>query len=174
MTASEVRPHTPASAGAPARIHPVEGQDLQTNAYTLVTDRAGLERAAETLRAEEYIGLDAETTGLSPRDGRIRLLQLASPRETFVVDLFEVGELAPLKELLESGPAKILQNSKFDYAFLYAEYGLRLEPIFDTMLAAQLLGGGDQSPSYTLEALSERYLGRQISKTEQSDRKSVV
>lgn len=149
----------------------MEGQTRQTQhaiAYTLVTDRAGLEHAAEALRAEEYVGLDTETTGLSPRDGRIRLLQLASAEHAFMVDLFEVSDLEPLKGLLENGPAKILQNAKFDYAFLYAEYGIRLDPIFDTMLAAQLLGGGDQSPSYSLEALSERYLGRQVSKAEQT------
>ena len=146
----------------------MEGQTQHTVGYTLVTDPAGLERAAESLRDAEYVGLDTETTGLSPREGRIRLLQLASPEETFVVDLFEVPGLSPVKELLEDGPVKVLQNAKFDYAFLYAGHGIRLGPIFDTMLAAQLLGGGDQSSSYSLQALAERYLGRQISKTGQT------
>ncbi|MDN5696713.1 MAG: bifunctional 3'-5' exonuclease/DNA polymerase [Rubrobacter sp.] len=136
--------------------------------YSLITDRTGLERAAKTLREAESIGLDTETTALSPRDGRVRLLQLAAAGGTFIIDVFEANDLSPLKEVLESGPLKVLQNSKFDYAFLYAEHGIRLEPIFDTMLAAQLLGGGDQSASYALEALAERHLGRQLDKTEQS------
>ena len=121
--------------------------------YTLITDRPGLERAAKTLRQSESVGLDTETTALSPRDGRVRLLQLATSEETFVIDVFETGDLSPLKEVLEGGPEKVLQNSKFDYSFLYDEHGVRLDPIFDTMLAAQLLGGGDQSAAYTLEAL---------------------
>ena len=136
--------------------------------YTLITDRPGLERAAKTLRQSESVGLDTETTALSPRDGRVRLLQLATSEETFVIDVFETGDLSPLKEVLEGGPEKVLQNSKFDYSFLYDEHGVRLDPIFDTMLAAQLLGGGDQSAAYTLEALAERHLGRQLDKSEQS------
>jgi DNA polymerase-1 len=54
-----------------------------------------------------------------------------------------------LKEVLEDGPVKVLHNSKFDYSFLHALPGISLSPIFDTMLAAQLLAGGDQSPSFS-------------------------
>ncbi len=162
-----MRLRTPGTASLPARIQAVESQTQHAAGYTLVDDSQGLARAAERLREEGWIGLDAETTALSPRDGRVRLLQLASARDTFVIDLFQVPDLSPLRELLEGGPVKVLQNAKFDYAFLYAGHGIRLGPLFDTMLAAQLLGGGDQSSSYSLGALAERYLGRQISKTEQ-------
>ncbi len=109
--------------------------------------------------------MDTETTSLSPRDGRIRLLQLATPDETFVVDIFETGDLAPLREVLEDGPVKTLHNSKFDYSFLRAEHGISLSPIFDTMLAAQLLAGGDQSSSFSLEAVAERYAGVELDKS---------
>ena len=132
--------------------------------YKLVTDAAGLAEAAKTLQGAETVGVDVETTGLNPREGRMRLLQLATGAETFVVDAFEVEDLSPLKEILEDGPVKILQNAKFDYAFLYAEHGISLSPIFDTMLAAQLLAGGDQSPSFSLEAIAERYVGVELDK----------
>jgi len=107
--------------------------------YDLIRDNAGLADAARTLKGAEAIGVDLETTSLSPRDGRVRLIQLAIPDKTFVVDVFEVNDLSPIKEVLEDGPVKILQNAKFDYAFLYSEHGIRLSPIFDTMLAANSL-----------------------------------
>jgi DNA polymerase I-like protein with 3'-5' exonuclease and polymerase domains len=135
--------------------------------YTLVTDVPGLARAAEALKESEAVGVDVETTALSPRDGRIRLLQLATPDETFVVDLFEAEDLSPLKEVFEDGPVKVLHNSKFDYSFLHALHGISLSPIFDTMLAAQLLAGGDQSPSFSLEAVTERYTDQTLDKSEQ-------
>src|SRR5215210_2647577 len=141
----------------------------RTTTYRLVTDAQELPGVAETLSGAEALGVDIETTDLSPRDGRVRLLQLATPDETFVVDVFEAGDLAPLKEVLEEGPVKVLQNSKFDYAFLKSEHGISLSPIFDTMLAAQLLGGGDQGPSYSLEAVAERHAGISVDKSAQKE-----
>ena len=135
------------------------------SSYVLVTDTSDLAGIAQALESAEVVGVDIETTDLSPRDGRVRLLQLATPDETFVVDVFEAGDLAPLKEVLEEGPVKVLHNSKFDYAFLRSEHGISLSPIFDTMLAAQLLGGGDQGPSYSLEAVAERHAGLEVDKS---------
>jgi DNA polymerase-1 len=133
--------------------------------YTLVADTAELAGIAQTLASAEAVGVDIETTSLSPRDGQMRLLQLATPEETFVIDLFEAQDLTPLKEVLEGGPVKALHNSKFDYAFMKAERGITLSPIFDTMLAAQLLAGGDQSPSYALDAVAERHAGIEVDKS---------
>jgi DNA polymerase-1 len=135
------------------------------SSYAFVTDTSDLADIAQALKGAEAVGVDIETTDLSPRDGRVRLLQLATPDETFVVDVFEAKDLAPLKEVLEGGSVKALHNSKFDYAFLKAEHGISLSPIFDTMLAAQLLDGGDQGPSYALEAVAERYAGIQLDKS---------
>ena len=135
------------------------------SSHKLVTDASDLTGIAESLKSTEAVGVDIETTGLSPRDGRVRLLQLATPDETFIVDVFEIRDLAPLKEVLESGPVKALHNGKFDYQFLKAEHGISLSPIFDTMLAAQLLAGGDQSPSFALEAVAKRYADLELDKT---------
>jgi DNA polymerase-1 len=139
----------------------------RTTSYRLVTDAGELSGVAEALADAEAIGADIETTDLSPRDGKTRLLQLATPDETFVVDAFAVRDLSPLRDVLEGGPVKAFHNSKFDYQFLLAEHGISLSPIFDTMLAAQLLDGGEYGASYALEAVAERYLDEAVDKSEQ-------
>ena len=68
----------------------------RTQDYRLVTTAEDLAAVAKTLQSAEAIGVDIETTALSPHDGGMRLLQLATPEETFVVDVFEVGDLSPL------------------------------------------------------------------------------
>ncbi|HEX2741181.1 MAG TPA: DNA polymerase, partial [Rubrobacter sp.] len=82
----------------------------RTESYRLVTAAEDLSAVAKTIQDAEVIGVDIETTGLSPRDGRLRLLQIATPGETFIIDAFEVVDLSPLKDALEDGPVKILQN----------------------------------------------------------------
>ena len=140
-----------------------------TTVYRLIHDSKDLPNVAETLKGAGAIGLDLETTSLSPRDGNIRLLQLATAEDTFIVDLFEVRDLSTLREVLEGGPVKVLQNAKFDYAFLKDEHGISLSPVFDTMLAAQLLDGGAQGSSYSLEAIAERYLDESLDKSAQRE-----
>jgi DNA polymerase I len=141
----------------------------RTSTYRLVTDADELAGVAEALENVEAIGADIETTNLSPRDGKMRLLQLATAEETFIVDVFAARDLSPLKGVLEDGPVKALHNGKFDHAFLRAEHGISLSPIFDTMLAAQLLDGGEYGPSYALEAVAERYLDEMLDKTARVD-----
>ncbi len=133
--------------------------------YALVTDASGLTAVAQALTDAEVVGVDIETTSLSPRDGQLRLLQLATPDETFVVDVFKARDLRPLREVLEEGPVKVLHNAKFDYAFLKAEHRISLSPIFDTMLAAQLLSGGNYGSSYALEVVAERYADIEVDKS---------
>src|SRR3712207_1659232 len=127
----------------------------RTSTYRLITDAEELKGVAEILENAEAIGADIETTALNPRDGKMRLLQLATPGETFVIDVFAVRDLSPLEGVLESGPVKILHHGKFDHAFLWAEHGISLSPIFDTMLAAQLLDGGEYGRS------EERRVGKE-------------
>jgi DNA polymerase I len=138
-----------------------------TQDYRLVTTVEDLAAVARTLQSAEAIGVDIETTALSPRDGGMRLLQLATPEETFVIDAFEVSDLSPLTEVLEGGTVKVGHNLKFDYQFMHAIYGISLSPLFDTMLAVQILDGGNYAVSYSLEAVVERYLDESLDKSEQ-------
>ena len=139
----------------------------RTQDYRLVTTAKDLAAVAKTLQSAEAIGVDIETTALSPRDGGMRLLQLATSRETFVIDAFEISDLSLLAEVLEGGTVKVGHNLKFDYQFLHAIYGISLSPLFDTMLAAQVLDGGNYAVSYSLEAVVERYLDESLDKSEQ-------
>jgi DNA polymerase-1 len=138
-----------------------------TTDYTLVTDPKELPKVVSALEGSEAVGTDTETTSLSPRDGEARLLQLATPEQTFVIDLFEIRDISPLKEILEAGPVKVFHNAKFDWQFLKELHGISVAPVFDTMLAAQLLDGGRQGAAYGLDAVAERYLDESPDKSEQ-------
>jgi DNA polymerase I len=121
--------------------------------------------------AAAFVGLDVETTGLDPRVDRLRLVQVAIPERTYVIDAFAV-DVQPLRPLLESGPVLILQNGKFDLGFL-CQAGLPIphgDRLFDVMLGSQLLNAGLASPkgTHSLAGIVGRYLGLTLNKTEQT------
>ncbi|HEY9722597.1 MAG TPA: DNA polymerase [Oscillatoriaceae cyanobacterium] len=132
---------------------------------TVIRDAAQLTELLPRLAAAEAIAVDTETTALSPLDGRLRLLSLATDDDLVVVDAFAVPDLSPLAPLLAAPkPFKVLHNAKFDLRWLAHHHGLAVSGIFDTMLAAQLLG---ELPHFRLEALALHYLGEPMDKSAQ-------
>ena len=145
---------------------------LASPAYDLVSDPTRLREVLPDLLAAVELGLDTETTGLDPRSDRVRLVQLATPERVYIVDAFGVGDLSPLAVLLDGQRGIIGHNLKFDLAMLAAS-GLPVpngDRLFDTQLAAMLLGAGLAEGMLNKSGLAdvcERYLGERPDKTEQ-------
>src|SRR6266404_623376 len=146
-----------------------------TAPYKLITNAEDLRRATGELFNKQAIGLDTETTELDPYLGRLRLVQLASADNVYIVDLnaFPDGDfsksdaLAPLRGLLAAPrPIKIAPNAKFDAKFIKHNLGVDLGGLFDTLLASQLISAGDIEDRHGLEVVASRYLNESVDKTE--------
>jgi len=132
--------------------------------YELVTDSMGLEKAIDVLIKEPVLSVDTETSGLDPFTSKLLLVQVASPEKCFIIDATKV-RLAPLKRLLESNRSlKLLQNAKFDYKMLAQQADIKLENVYDTMLAERLLTAG-LGKEVNLAKIVERYLGEKLDKS---------
>ncbi|HEX5732331.1 MAG TPA: DNA polymerase [Blastocatellia bacterium] len=143
---------------------------MSKNDYTLVTTDGALEEAVRHISTHNIIGIDTETTGLDPFQSRVRLLQIATPERTFVIDLFQIDALnhPQLRDLLSApNPTKALHNAKFDVKMLLHHFGLELRGIFDTLLASQIIGAGRSEGGHGLAAVTDRHLGETIDKTMQ-------
>jgi DNA polymerase I-like protein with 3'-5' exonuclease and polymerase domains len=143
---------------------------LSRTPFKLVDTEPALEQALEAISRHPVIGVDTETTSLSPFQGAVRLMQLATPEQSFVIDLFQLPALKHrgLRELLSTRqPIKVFHNAKFDLKMLLHHFDLEVRGLFDTLLASQLIGAGRQEGGHGLAAVSDRHLGEFVDKSMQ-------
>jgi DNA polymerase I-like protein with 3'-5' exonuclease and polymerase domains len=137
----------------------------------VVTTQAELDAAIAELCRHQVVGIDTETTGLDVFKSKVRLIQLATPEVTFIIDLFKTQALDDerLRRFLSSPEAmKVFHNAKFDLKMLLHHFDLEVRGVFDTLLVSQLIGSGGGDSSHGLAAVTDRHLGERIDKSPQT------
>lgn len=145
--------------------------------YIYVNNDEKLENCFNFLFSAPILGIDTETTGLDPLKDKIRLLQIAvDGNPTVVIDMNLIGadSFNKLKSLFQRESIKVFQNAKFDLKFLISCGFTVKGPVFDTMLAAQIVRDAGGPPGFGLEALAEYYLNIKLLKQEQKSNWSGI
>lgn len=127
----------------------------------LLTDRAALETLAARLSRAPRIAFDTEGASFHRYTDRVYLVQMSSDAETALVDPLAISDLAPIGELLADERIEVVfHDADYDLRVLDRDYRFRARRIFDTRIAAQLLG----ESAIGLAALLEKYRGVKIDK----------
>ncbi len=116
---------------------------------------------ADDLRGLQSLALDCEAAGFHRYSDRLCLVQVTTPSNTYVVDPqgFDITDL--LRAPLEDPDVQILMHgADFDLRLLDRDLGIKLAGLFDTQIAASLLG----SAQLGLAALLDSRLGITVSK----------
>jgi ribonuclease D len=110
------------------------------------------------------IALDTEGASFHRFVDRIYLLQLSTDRHEAVIDPLPIGTPARLGALIEDPQVEIvLHDADYDLRLLHQDYGWQVRNLFDTRVAAQLLG----IRAFGLAALLEQYFGLKLDKKHQ-------
>lgn len=110
-----------------------------------ITDQADLEAFAKRARGSSLLAIDTEFLREKTYYAKLCLLQMQTDDETVIVDSFAVSDLTVLAPVF-TDPAvlKLFHAGSQDIEILYRAVGVMPAPIFDTQLAAALLGHTQQ------------------------------
>lgn len=137
---------------------------MNSNAeYRYVDDIGDLKRLTEALRGVSRIGLDTEADSLHHYFEKVCLIQLSFSGTNYILDPLAGLPLDGFFAAL-SRKELILQGADYDLRMLKKSFEFQPKaPVFDTMLAAQVLG----YEKIGLAALVERFFGVVLSKSGQ-------
>lgn len=111
----------------------------------LVEDAASLADICRCLERQPWLALDTEFKREDTFYAQLCLIQLAAPNHLVCVDPLKVRDLTPLLALIYApGVTKIIHAARQDLEIFYDLRAQVPTPVFDTQIAAALLGYNDQ------------------------------
>jgi ribonuclease D len=123
-----------------------------------------VERFSDGIANATELALDTEGASFHRFVDRIYLLQLSTRTEHAVIDPIPIGRPAVLGAMVERRDVEVVfHDADYDLRLLEQDYGWKINHIFDTRIAAQLLG----YTAFGLAALLERFFGIKLDKKHQ-------
>ena len=135
--------------------------------FQLATTRADVQAWLSGLGRREVVAVDTETTGWDPFTDRLSLVQVCAGPDVpvLVLDAAAVEPMALQPLLADTAVCKVFHHGSFDLRFLRTA-GLVVRRVADTMLAQQLLDGGEKTAGgLGLAGIAEFRLGMRLDKT---------
>ena len=129
--------------------------------YRTIEDPGTLAKAAKDLADAPVIALDTEASSFHRFRVRVCLVQLSTRDRTWLIDPLALSDLKPLGHLLgQKSIEVVIHDADYDLRILAQEHGIRVENVFDTLVAAELLN----EPEIGLAALLGKYMGVTVDK----------
>jgi ribonuclease D len=107
----------------------------------LITRQEALQNLADLLSFETIIAVDTESNSLHAYQEQVCLVQFSTPHNDYLVDPLALEDLSPLRPVFENERIeKIFHAAEYDVYCLKRDFSFEFRNLFDTMLAARILG----------------------------------
>lgn len=128
-----------------------------------ITKTAALEDAVKQLSKGDYVAVDTEFQRESTFWAKLCLIQMAAPGCEFLIDALAPDlDLKPFYKLMaDKSIVKVFHASRQDIEIVHHQAGVIPTPLFDSQVAAMVLGYGD---SISYDALVRKTVGAEIDK----------
>ena len=132
--------------------------------YTIsyVDDSEKLQKLCESIKNAPILIIDTEFVREKTYRAKLCLIQIATDDIVACVDPIALNDISPLMDIIfDKTKLKVLHAARQDYEIFYDLNNKLPQPLFDSQLAASLLGYGDQ---VGYGALVNKVLGVQLDK----------
>jgi ribonuclease D len=100
-----------------------------------------LNHLSKLLRGESIVAVDTESNSLYAYRERVCLIQFSIQQDDFLVDPLAVDDLSALAPIFADPQIeKVFHAAEYDLLCLNRDFGFKFANLFDTMLAARILG----------------------------------
>ena len=133
-----------------------------SNDYLLIDTAEDLENLCHQLQDAAWLAVDTEFLRESTYFPKLCLLQIATPQLTACIDALSISKIDVVLDLIyRKNIVKVMHAARQDLEIFYHLRGSLPQPVFDSQLAAPLLGHPEQM-GYA--SLVEAFLGIHLSK----------
>jgi len=130
----------------------------------LVADAPSLDKLVHVLQKEPCFAVDTESNSLFAYRERVCLIQFSTPTQDYVLDPLCFSNLEVLAPIFANrDQQKVFHAADYDILCMRRDYGFVFAGVFDTMLAARLLGWAHVG----LAAILELHFGVRLNKRHQ-------
>ena len=106
-----------------------------------INTKEALIEAFEQIKVEPRIAVDTESNSLFAYHEKVCLIQISTPEVDFLIDPFTLNDLSLLGEVFANPEQeKIFHASEYDLICLKRDFQFEFANLFDTLIAARLLG----------------------------------
>ena len=109
--------------------------------YRIIDNPRTLASAVRQMAQTDGIAFDLEADSMYHFREKVCLIQIATAKETLVVDPLQLNDLAPLKPVMaDPRIRKVFHGADYDIRSLYRDFAIEVHHLFDTELASRFLG----------------------------------
>ena len=126
-----------------------------------IDQQSVFEELIKHLENEKILAIDTEANSLFAYREQVCLIQISTDKVDYIVDPLPLDDLKPLGGIFKDpGIEKVFHASEYDILIMHDDFNFEFKNLFDTMLAAQILG----REKLGLDALMEEIIGVKVNK----------
>lgn len=139
--------------------------------FQLIQTLSELESLGKQLAKEALLAIDIEADSLHHYSPKVCLIQISTQQHTFIVDPLAVLTMDVLQPQFGSPKIKkIFHGADYDLRSLFRAFGIRVNNVFDTMVASQFVGEKEVGLAAVLEKRFGILLNKKYQKADWSER----